>query len=437
MYMEEIYNIKNILFWSTRDIFNEEIDLLAGEFQIFRAYNLEHLESFFTNEIIHLVVIDSYFGLDEIKSKINYLYKNGYTTIPMLLAMENELLDERCDYFTHGISAFYNRKQLDFFLPTIMKIDRELTFKDGLKSMSIAVLDDDRLQLRIIKDMLFKNGILNVDFYSEPKPLLESNKTYDVYLIDLILPDIDGEVVMLEVRKHHENAIIIGISSIEKKSTIAKVLSIGANDYITKPVNEQVFMAKLYTHARILMLLKENEAKNRILRDLAIKDGLTGLYNHKHIHELLDVNIRLAKRYSRDISVIMLDIDNFKHINDNYGHRFGDIVLKSVAQALKETVRDSDIVGRYGGEEFIAILPETTADEAFTLGNRIRNAIMSLEFKKDMQITISGGVSQLLDTSENLIQEADQLLYVSKRNGKNQISYNQEINIKRKDILTS
>lgn len=430
MYSGKIYNIKNVLLWGEESIFEEEIGLLENDFIVYTANTLEKLETIFETEIIHLVIIDSRFGLDEIIQRIRFLSLNGFNSIPMLLAMENELLDDRCDYFTHGITAFYNREQKEYFLSTVYRIDRELTFKDGLKAMSIAVLDDDRLQLRILKDMLYKNGILNVDFYSEPKSLLKSKKTYDIYLIDLILPEIDGEVVMLEIRKAHENAIIIAISSIEKKSTIAKVLSIGSNDYITKPVNEQVFLAKLYSNARILMLLQENEHKNRILRDLAIKDGLTNLYNHKHIHEVLETNIHSAKRYSRNLSIMMLDIDDFKKVNDTYGHRFGDVVLKAVAEVIEKTVRESDIVGRYGGEEFIVILPETLAAEGFILGERIRKAVKAMVFQHEMTVTISGGVSQLVDSGEHLIQEADKLLYVSKHSGKDQIKYKNPATLK-------
>lgn len=435
-----IYNIKNVVIWGKYEDFEYELKELSldDHFNVFIESDLNALEHIFNAQLVHLVIIDSKFGLDHIKSQIQYLYRNGFHTIPMLLAMDNELLIERCEYFTHGITAFYDRTQKEYFMSTILKMDRELTFKEGLKEMSIAVLDDDKLQLIILKDMLFKNSILNVDFYSNPKSLLKTTKTYDIYLIDLILPEIDGEMVMLEIRKRNENAVIIGISSIEKQSTIAKVLSIGANDYITKPVNEQVFMAKLYTNARILMLLKENEIKNKILENLAIKDGLTDLYNHKHIHEMLETNIRLAKRYGRELSLMMIDIDNFKTVNDCYGHQFGDTVLTHVANEIKASVRESDIIGRYGGEEFIIILPETSAREAYILGDRIRNNISSIVFKHDIHITVSGGISQLVVDSQQLIYDADQLLYHSKNNGKNQISYKNKLNrVEKESFLTS
>jgi diguanylate cyclase (GGDEF)-like protein len=171
------------------------------------------------------------------------------------------------------------------------------------------------------------------------------------------------------------------------------------------------------------MLLKENEIKKKMLQELAIKDGLTNLYNHKHIHELLDNNIKLSKRYGRPLSLLMFDIDDFKFINDTYGHQFGDVVLSKVANLIKETVRKSDVVGRYGGEEFIVILPETEGFDAMVLANRIRETVMNYHFPNQTQVTVSGGVAQLFTDAEQLIYDADQLLYYAKHHGKNKVEY--------------
>jgi len=417
-------NIRNVVFWGSMDSFSKEMEILnhQGDVTLFFARSLSDFESILQTHMVHLIILDVAHDIDDVKSLMRFFYRYDYNHIPLLLAMEDELVDQRCNYFTHGISHFYVKNQEGYFIDTLKKLDKELTYKESLKTMSIAVLDDDRLQLKIMEDMLSRNQIYNVDFYSNPKELLQVSKEYDVYLIDLILPDIDGEIVMLEMRKRSENAVIIGISSIEKQSTIARVLSIGANDYINKPVNEQVFMAKLYSNIRVLMLLKENELKKKILQELAIKDGLTGLYNHKHLHEMLENAAKQAKRYRKPLTLIMIDIDDFKGINDSFGHPFGDVVLSHVAHAVEDTVRESDIVGRYGGEEFMIILPETTMEDALTLGERIRQAVSKLTFESGVQITVSGGISQLITSSEKMIQDADQLLYRSKQLGKNRMS---------------
>lgn len=419
-----ISNIRNIVFWGFAEAFEKELNILerVGAFQVYYAQSLEDFEKLLQVHMIHMIIIDVLHDLDDVKALIQFFYKYNFNHLPLVLAMEDEVVDQRCEYFTHGISHFYVKGQEDYFLDTLYRLDQELTHKEGLKNMSIAVLDDDGLQLRIMEDMLSRNQIYNVDFYQTPKALLKSDKLYDVYLIDLILPEIDGEIVMLEMRKRSDTAIIIGISSIEKKSTIARVLSIGANDFFSKPVNEQVFMAKLHSNTRVLMLLKENELKKKILQELAIKDGLTGLYNHKHLHEILETNTKYAMRYNKPLTLIMLDIDDFKYVNDTYGHPFGDVVLMKVSNLLKETVRACDIVGRYGGEEFIIILPETTSEEAYNLSERIRLGVSGLTFKGDVKVTLSGGISQLRTSSEQLIHDADQRLYRSKQLGKNKMT---------------
>lgn len=422
-----ISNIRNVVFWGAPDEFVIELKFLNSckNFQIYFAKSLDDFENVLNKHLVHLIILDSIHGIEDVKSLMRFFHINDFSHVPMLMAMEDEWIDQRCEYFTHGISHFYVKGQMDYFMDTLRRMDQDLNFKAGLKNMSIAVLDDDKLQLKIMDDILSRNQIYNVDFYHNPRDLLKVNKDYDVYLIDLILPEVDGEIVMLEMRKRSENAVIIGISSIEKKSTIARVLSIGANDYINKPVNEQVFMAKLHSNIRILMLLKENDIKKKILQELAIKDGLTGLYNHKHLHELLVMSTKSALRYQKPLSVMMLDIDNFKDINDSYGHPFGDVVLTGVAKAIKNTVRECDVLGRYGGEEFLIILPETRVEEACVLGERIRKAVASLSFENNVGVTISGGVSQLITTSEQAIYDADQLLYHSKQLGKNKMTCQQ------------
>jgi len=174
---------------------------------------------------------------------------------------------------------------------------------------------------------------------------------------------------------------------------------------------------------RIEKRTAELEAKNRLLADLAVKDGLTGLFNHKHTYERLNNLIVHSGRYKRTLTVAMYDIDHFKSINDNYGHQTGDLVLASVAETLKRASRAVDIIGRYGGEEFLIVMPETSIDGAFVFAERIRKSIENLKFKDGkLKVTISGGVAEYTgEGATELVEKADNLLYEAKESGRNRI----------------
>jgi diguanylate cyclase (GGDEF)-like protein len=161
-------------------------------------------------------------------------------------------------------------------------------------------------------------------------------------------------------------------------------------------------------------------------QDLAVTDGLTGLYNHRHIQELLRDELRRARRYGRPLSLLMLDVDGFKLFNDTYGHPQGDVLLQSLASILRANVRSVDHVGRYGGEEFMVLLPETVRSDAVMLAERIRNAVERTPYQlgesASVRVTVSIGVAaspQDASEADLLVQLADQALYRAKRDGRN------------------
>jgi len=171
-----------------------------------------------------------------------------------------------------------------------------------------------------------------------------------------------------------------------------------------------------------IALQQETEAR---LLELTIRDSLTGLFNRSHFFELAQVEFDRADRYMNDLSVIMLDVDQFKHINDHYGHLNGDLVLETVARLARECLRSIDIIGRYGGDEFVALLPQTTIKGAFQAAERLRVRIAEtpvMAQDQTISVTASLGVA-LYDvqcaTLEQLFDRADQMLYQSKRGGRN------------------
>ena len=162
--------------------------------------------------------------------------------------------------------------------------------------------------------------------------------------------------------------------------------------------------------------------QNKELEALAFKDGLTGLFNHRVIIEKLTSEINRGKRYGVEVSVAMIDIDDFKKVNDIYGHLKGDEVIRAVADTIRKNLRNIDMAGRYGGEEFLVIMPETDLKNAYSVLERIRKDIEALTFEQDVRVTLSGGIADYQGQSvDELIHEADLKLLEAKKSGKNKI----------------
>lgn len=176
----------------------------------------------------------------------------------------------------------------------------------------------------------------------------------------------------------------------------------------------------------IKKLNKELVLMNNILVNKSIKDGLTNLFNYQYMKEILETNLREATKSNENLCVMMLDIDCFKRVNDRYGHQMGDKVLVTVADLIMKNTRGSDYIGRYGGEEFLVVLPNTSMEDATLIAERIRTSIQDFKFGlEDLKITISIGVAQYINEMPHaLVNRADMLLYQAKNNGKNRVEYN-------------
>ncbi len=207
-----------------------------------------------------------------------------------------------------------------------------------------------------------------MSFYSHPDEFDAENDKFDLYLVDLVMPGKTGEEVIFEIRKKCTEAVILAVSSLENTEIIAQVLSLGADDFIVKPYNETIFMAKILSYSRLRFLLKRKiKRKTEELREISLRDPMTNLYNHRQIELTLSELSEVYMTEGTVYSVLMLDIDYFKKINDNHGHKVGDEILISISNMLRDMIDGRGIIGRYGGEEFIVILPGAVEAEAFFL----------------------------------------------------------------------
>lgn len=296
---------------------------------------------------------------------------------------------------------------------------------------NILIVDDSKLIAHVAKTMLNKQGH-EVILAQDGKAGLEAAKSGqpDIILLDLIMPVMDGYEVCEHLKADETTREIPIIMVTSKAETADKVkgLQMGALDYVTKPFDEAELIARVNIHLRLRELYQEVQRQNRLLQEMANRDGLTGLYNHRYFHEQLSQDFLRAKRYHESLTCVMLDIDFFKKFNDTYGHQTGDVVLNNLAQVIEASTRESDLSARYGGEEFALVMYHTDQKAALEAAERLRRRVESHEVKDNdnvLHVTISVGVATFpnenIHDAKELIEFADQALYKAKENGRNRV----------------
>lgn len=250
----------------------------------------------------------------------------------------------------------------------------------------------------------------------------------DLILLDVLMPEMNGYELFDELKKIEKtkDIPIIFLTALNDSENIIKAFEMGAVDYICKPFNPQELRIRVKTHLKLRKTLKELQRKNILLRERTIKDPLTKLYNRRYIEDTLRRDFLKSKRYDTPLTCIMIDIDDFKLINDNYGHLIGDKVLKDLSKLLIRSSRKSDLCGRYGGEEFIIVVQQDE-ENAFLFAEKLIKKIRELNFTyKNVQLnlTVSIGIASYnsnLANPDELIKNADDALYKTKKQGKNNI----------------
>ena len=267
--------------------------------------------------------------------------------------------------------------------------------------------------------VLAKSGAQALERLQECQPVL--------VLLDVLLPDTHGFDLLKVIKAMPAMADVpvLMITQLDQPEDEVHALALGAADFISKPVNAVIVKARVRTQVRMAKRLRHSQ-------QAALRDVLTSLPNRRHLEEVARAEFQRSRRNGRPLSVIMMDIDRFKTINDTWGHAKGDDVLRAVGRCLGECLsRAGDLVARYGGEEFVAILPDTDLDGAQRIAERIRHEALELKLPHPEAtvhpfVTLSAGVATLVaggphGTIEELFMSADQALYAAKTQGRNRV----------------
>ena len=323
----------------------------------------------------------------------------------------------------------------------------------SLKARTILVADDDRGIVSQVRAGLSDSGYGFVEC-QDGTQVLSAIRAHqpDLLLMDVEMPGLGGvEVCRIVKANQSETGFgflpVILMTARSSKGAKVEGLELGADDYLTKPFDLLELSARVKSMLRLKALQdalveknreldranRELDQKRQELLELSRTDGLTGLTNRRHFEERLTAEFTRSTRYRSPLSCLLLDIDHFKKVNDSWGHPFGDLVLKEVAQVSRRVLRDVDVLARYGGEELVALLPETSREEAYAAAERMRQGIASLRLPfsapgkptVDVRCTASIGVATYpgtgIDAQDALVSAADECLYAAKQNGRNQV----------------
>jgi len=292
-----------------------------------------------------------------------------------------------------------------------------------MKTKTILIVDDTVENLDILGSLLEKYDIIDAISGKDALEILEE-ETIDLILLDIMMPEMNGYEVCAKIQENPntKNIPIIFITAKTDEDSIEKAYDIGGIDYVSKPFKPKELLAKVNRELTLQELQKE-------LRIMATTDSLSGLYNRRYFTQSSEQIFHLSKREKQELSIIMIDIDKFKSINDNFGHKIGDDVIVYFANELKKIQRKSDLSCRYGGEEFVLLLPNTSLENATIVAEKLRSKIelssLKISSDQEIQFTVSLGVATVDfindATTEPSLKKADEAMYRAKNSGRNKV----------------
>ena len=298
--------------------------------------------------------------------------------------------------------------------------------------MRILVADDSPLDRSVLRLSLEKwdYEVMEAEDGDKAMEILTQDDAPSMAILDWMMPGFSGPEICRQIRVENcpRYTYILLLTSKDDAGDLIEGMQSGADDYVVKPVNMHELQVRLRAGRRIIELQDELIATREELRVQATRDFLTGIWNRGTITEKLNEEINRAARVNGSLGVIMCDIDDFKQINDTHGHAAGDSVLIEVAIRMQETLRAYDSLGRFGGEEFLIVVPDASEDGAAALAERIRSGVAEKPIATPMgpvNVTVSlGMVVRMMDQSTSLkalVDEADRALYRAKEGGRNRV----------------
>jgi len=385
-------------------------------YQVNTFSNLDDLKKSIATTPTLAVLMDVVFSNGELRDAnfINELQQSLPINTPLIFISEYDDLSSRLQAVRAGGVAYFT-KPVDIVALTDA-LDRA-SGGQPQEPYRVLLVEDSKFQAMLYAQVLIKAG-MDVHIITEPLTILDALTEYnpDLILLDMYMPSCTG-MELAQVIRQNETFVsmpIVYLSSETDKDKQLEAMSLGGDDFLAKPIQPHHLITSVTSRVE----------RYRKLRSYMTRDGLTGLFNHTTIKERLEQEISRAKRHEHTLSFAMLDLDWFKQVNDTFGHTAGDRVLRSLSRLLKQRLRRTDIIGRYGGEEFAIILPETSAETAYKVMDELRKGFANINQTSGIsrfKTSFSCGVAEFpgFDNAADITEAADKALYLAKTNGRN------------------
>jgi diguanylate cyclase (GGDEF)-like protein len=299
-----------------------------------------------------------------------------------------------------------------------------MTLDTDNKPLTILVIEDHPDQRDLLAIVLQREGYRVITAANGVDGLAKlEQEQVQIALSDIMMPKMDGFELIKQIRSNPalKSIYFILITARIQEGDRVRGLDLGADDYITKPFSFSELLARVRVGSRLVQYQRHLEHQTQV-------DSLTGLFNRRAFERKMEEEFERSKRYQHPLSLLILDIDNFKTINDTYGHHGGDTALVKISETLRAKTRQSDFPSRFGGEEFVLVLPDTDLDGALLVASKVHEEIRSCTFgtaSRPFSLTVSIGLSSTCAKTyrewKEMLEDADQALYVAKNSGKDRI----------------
>ncbi len=363
--------------------------------------------------IADIILAEGDFGGIDVINSINSKLDQP---IPAIFISSDDSFAARLAAVRAGGRAYFTKP---LSIELMVDIVDELASVEESQAYRVLIVDDSESEALYFEKILEQAG-MKANIVCDPMKVLDAIREHspELVLMDMYMPKCNGVELASVIRQQpsYLGLPIVFLSAETNRESQLEAMRLGGDDFLTKPIKSSHLIASVSYRTE----------RYRSIRSRMSQDSLTGLLNHRRIMESVNKEVARIQRHGGQLAFAMLDIDHFKNVNDNYGHAVGDRVIKSLSRMLKQRLRTTDIIGRYGGEEFAVIMPETSTEVAVKVINEIREHFASLQqYSNDecFHSTLSAGVasSPPIASVGELLEASDQMLYKAKQNGRNQV----------------